>query len=196
MISTNRQSPKKLTAILRETHPYIDFVHLREKTWTDQDMAVVINELVSCGMKRQNIIVNKRTNLAHGMKTGGIQLPYESFCIQKIWNIYKNLRIGCSVHSVKEAIDAERQGADYLIYGHIFASNSKPGLAPRGLKKLREVSQSTSIPVIAIGGITPENTRDVLETGASGIAVLSGILLADDPLQAVRRYREQMKDAG
>lgn len=195
MISTNRQSPEKLIAILREIHPYIDFVHLREKTWSDQNMAVVINELVSCGMNRQKIIVNKRTDLAHGMEIGGVQLPYESIHIQKMRDV-KHLRIGCSVHSVKEAIDAERQGVNHLIYGHIFASNSKPGLAPRGLKKLREVSQSTSIPVIAIGGITPENTRDVLETGASGIAVLSGILLADDPLQAVRRYREQLKGAG
>lgn len=195
VISTNRQSLEELTAILREIHPYIDFVHFREKTWTDQDMQLAINELVSCGVKRQKIIVNKRIDLAHEMEIGGLQLPYEGLNIQKTRNIGKYLRLGCSVHSVKEAINAERQGVDYLIYGHIFASNSKPDLAPRGLKKLQEVAQSTSIPVIAIGGITPENTRGVIKTGASGIAVLSGILLADDPLRAVRRYRKQMKGA-
>lgn len=184
-----------MIAILSEIHPYIDFIHLREKTWSDRDMAATVNKLLSQGMPRQKIIVNYRINLAHTMETGGVQLPFESIGFLKLIESYKKLRIGCSVHSIKEAIEAEKLSVDYLVYGHIFESDSKKGVAPRGVTNLQEVTQHTSIPVIAIGGITPENTQNVLKIGASGIAVLSGVLLADDPLQAVRRYREQMKGA-
>lgn len=194
MITTGKQSPDELIAILKDIVPYIDFVHLREKLWTDCEMKMVTDRLVSGGIMRQKIVVNSRIELAHEIGVTGVQLPYASIGFQKMSSIYRHLRVGCSVHSVREAIDAEKQGVDYLVYGHIFESDSKLGIAPHGLDELREVTQSISVPVIAIGGIMPENTQDVLEAGASGVSVLSGILLADDPLEAVRRYRMQIEN--
>ncbi|TRM12639.1 thiazole tautomerase TenI [Lentibacillus cibarius] len=190
VISTGQQTRAQFVSIIKDIHPYIDFVHLREPSWTDNEMIEAINLLIEEGVPRNKLVVNTRVNIAHVMKTYGIQLTNESMDVTEVKKFYRHLRVGCSVHSVKEAIDAAGHGADYLIYGHIFETGSKRGIAPRGVKQLEEVTHNTTAPVIAIGGITPENTQLVLQSGASGIAVLSGILLARDPLQAVKRYQE------
>jgi len=75
----------------------------------------------------------------------------------------------------------------YLIAGPIFASPSHPSAAPAGLSLIREITPIASVPVIAIGGVTPENARDVMQAGAHGIAVISAILGSDDPRLAAQR---------
>ena len=89
------------------------------------------------------------------------------------------LRLGISVHSLHEARVAEERGADYLFYGHVFSSSSKPGSKPRGLSALSEICSAVSIPVIAIGGIGPANIAAVRAAGASGAAVISSIWASD-----------------
>ena len=84
--------------------------------------------------------------------------------------------VGASVHSIEEAQKAERLGASYIIAGHIFATDCKRNLAPRGLEFLNNVCRSVKIPVYAIGGITPDNLRDVLNAGAAGACVMSGLM--------------------
>ena len=98
-------------------------------------------------------------------------------------------RVGRSAHSVAAAMAAEQEGADYVIAGTIFASRSHPDQAPAGLGFLAELCAAVSIPVIAIGGIRPENVAECLRVGASGVAVLSPIMLADDPCAAAAEYR-------
>ncbi|GAA0428193.1 thiazole tautomerase TenI [Lentibacillus halophilus] len=194
VISTGQQSPEELLGILEQIHPFTDYIHLREKTWTDHDWEKAMDSLTQRGIPSQKIIINQRIDIAHRMKAKGVQLTHQSIDPATAKHSYGHLRIGCSVHSVSEAVTAENSGADYLVYGHIFASASKPDLTPKGLQKLTNVTQNTSVPVIAIGGITPENTPDVLASGASGIAVLSGILLDPDPLEAIQRYQHQLHD--
>lgn len=96
--------------------------------------------------------------------------------------------VGRSVHSAEDAARAENDGADYLIFGHVFTTDSKPGLPPRGLRALEDTVRAVRIPVIAIGGITPQNCRRVIEAGAYGIAVRSGIMAARDPEKAAANY--------
>lgn len=96
--------------------------------------------------------------------------------------------IGRSVHSREGALRAEAGGADYLIFGHVFATESKAGLSPRGLRALEETATAVRLPVLAIGGITPANCRSTIEAGASGVAVMSGIMSARDPEAAARVY--------
>ncbi|GAB3058202.1 hypothetical protein GCM10027286_22340 [Virgibacillus ainsalahensis] len=127
------------------------------------------------------------------MKTLGVQLGKNSMNVSEVRSPYDHLCIGCSVHSVDEALFASKHGADYLLYGHVYETQSKPGLKPNGLKGLKDVVQHVSTPVIAIGGITPENTPDIIKSGASGIAVLSGVLLANDPMKNVIAYRKALR---
>ena len=81
--------------------------------------------------------------------------------------------LSVSVHSAAEARQAEAMGAQFLIAGHIFATDSKPGVPPRGLGFLLEVCESVRIPVFAIGGITTDNAQQCLDAGAAGICRMS-----------------------
>lgn len=83
---------------------------------------------------------------------------------------------GVSIHSLEEAIKAEKLGADYLLAGHIFETQCKAGLKGIGLKFLKEIRKKVDIPVIAIGGITPENIGKIKSTGVNKVAVMSYIM--------------------
>lgn len=89
-----------------------------------------------------------------------------------------SLNIGCSVHSPEEAKEAEQLGAAYLTAGHIYATDCKPDIPPRGLSFLREVCRSVTIPVYAIGGIGLKGGRleEVMKTGAKGACVMSDFM--------------------
>lgn len=84
--------------------------------------------------------------------------------------------IGCSIHSVEEAMEAEALGAGYLIAGHIYATDCKKGVPARGLGFLREVCSRVSIPVYAIGGIQLEKLQEIQECGAAGGCMMSGMM--------------------
>lgn len=192
VISTGRQSLATLVQIAEKIYPYVDTIHIREKTWTAGEMVDAIETLISKGVPSEKIIVNDRVDVAHVMNIRGAQLAHHSIAVSKVKKAYNQLEIGCSVHNLEEAMKAEESGADMLLYGHIFDSNSKLGVPPKGIGRLKYIASNVSIPVIAIGGITPNNALEIIAAGASGIAVLSGILLANDPLKAVIDYREAL----
>jgi len=86
--------------------------------------------------------------------------------------------LGSSIHSVSEAQEAERLGADYLTAGHIYATDCKAGVPPRGLDFLEEVCQSVQIPVYGIGGVRIESGQldEMMARGAAGACVMSGMM--------------------
>ncbi len=90
----------------------------------------------------------------------------------------KGMVTGCSVHSLSEALEARDLGADYLIAGHIYATDCKKGLPPRGRDFLREICSNLSVPVYGIGGISLEEKQigEVLDCGAKGACVMSGAM--------------------
>lgn len=83
---------------------------------------------------------------------------------------------GTSVHSVEDAIRAQELGADYVLAGHVFETDCKKRLPGRGLKFIEDVAKNISIPVYAIGGITPDNYKDVIASGAKGAAIMSSAM--------------------
>ncbi len=92
-------------------------------------------------------------------------------------NFFRNYReIGVSVHSVDEAIYAEKMGATYIIFGHIFETECKKGIKSRGCNLLRDVCKSVCIPVYAIGGINKKNAQMAIDNGAHGVCIMSGIM--------------------
>ncbi len=96
--------------------------------------------------------------------------------------------IGRSTHSVKEAMEAEREGADYIGVGPIFATDTKPDAAePVGTELIRKVKEAVKIPQVAIGGINEENLQDVIGAGAKCVAMVSAIVTNDDISGTVRR---------
>lgn len=96
--------------------------------------------------------------------------------------------LGASCHSVEEARQAQGLGCTYIIAGHVFETSCKPGLAARGLTFLQRVTQEVSIPVWAIGGVTPENITQVRRAGAAGGCVMSGFMVCDHPKTFVEAF--------
>lgn len=192
IVSTGRQRSEQLANILGRIHFDIDFIHLREKTKTAKEVYEIVELLLSKDVPLSKIIINDRTDVAYVSNVKGVHLAFHSLPVEVVKRKFGDLTIGCSVHSLEEAQIAEQQGADYVIFGHVYSTQSKPGLNPKGLEQLSFISESVSIPVIAIGGIKPTNSRDVIEAGAKGVAIMSGILEAEDPLRAVQQYRSYL----
>ena len=100
-----------------------------------------------------------------------LENTYEVFKIREYDS--KKLVLGVSVHSPQEAVEAEKLGADYLVAGNVFETECKPGLKGRGIDFIDKVCKSVNIPVIAIGGINPNNLNELIDTKVFGAAVMS-----------------------
>lgn len=188
IISTGKQKPDHLAQIAGQIHPYIDAIHIREKAKTAKEVYEIVNLLIDNNVPLSKIIINDRVDVAFATKGGGVQLANHSLPVDIVKKQFTSLRIGSSIHSIDEGQNAQELGADYAIFGHVFPTLSKPGLEAKGLKQLEQVAHHLSIPVLAIGGIKPTNIKGVIEAGAQGIAVMSGVLESVNPLAAVKEY--------
>lgn len=169
----------------------VDRLHLRFPNKHAADVYRITDELLKRGARKGTLVVHDRLDIALLLDLPTVQLGYRSPPAAVIRRRFPQLTLGVSVHSVPEAIQASRQGADYVLFGHVFETASKDGLPPRGLASLEEVARRVSIPVIAIGGITAERLADVAKTGAQGVAVQSGIFQTENPLQAAKIFRKK-----
>lgn len=124
------------------------------------------------------IIMNSNIDIANELNLDGIQLSYNSFLeiFKEKNNLGFNGILGVSVHSVEEALDAFNRNADYIILGHIYETKCKEGLKPRGIEILKKLRKKTDKKIVAIGGISKDNIREVLCAGADSVAIMSGIM--------------------
>lgn len=174
----------------------VDAVHLREPGLDDAELQVMAKRVRSAITgSPAHLVINRSVSVAVAVQADGIHLSESQMTEIGAARDYvpETTLIGVSVHSVDSATAAVEAGADYIIAGHVFETGSKPGLAGRGLAFIQEVAAQVSIPVIAVGGITPGNTPDVIGAGAHGVAVLSGILEADDPEATSRDYADAIQ---
>ncbi|UII54251.1 thiazole tautomerase TenI [Cytobacillus spongiae] len=194
VITSGKQPMEEVVSIAGNIHPYIDYLHIREKEYSASQLVEMIEELIRIGIPRSKLIVNDRVDVAVAINVAGVQLGYRSISTHLVKKKFPTLYVGASIHSVEEALAREKDGADYLIYGHIFPSASKPGLAPRGIKQLEQLVQSVQTPVIALGGIQFENVIEVLSADVAGVAVMSYIWEAKDPIFQVKKLVEKIKE--
>lgn len=153
----------------------LKYLILREKDLEYKELLIMAKNVQSI-LKDSNIklIINSNVEVAEEVNAYGIQLSSKDFCENKGKN-FNGIK-GVSVHSLSEAIEAEKRGANYIIYGHVFNTDCKKGLKPRGLIEFKEICNKVNIPVYAIGGINKENYKSVLEIGADGVAVMSSLM--------------------
>ncbi len=135
-------------------------------------------------------IVNDRADIALAANADGVHLGQTDLPIPAARKILgKDKIIGGTASTLEEALAVEREGADYIGFGHIFPTMSKEKpTPPRGLEHLREVVCAVKIPVMAIGGITVENAESVLKTGAQSLAVISAVATAESPERAAAQF--------
>lgn len=141
-----------------------------------------------CDEYNKLLIINDRLDIAMAVKAAGVHLGQNDLSCSVAREILGNdYIIGVSAHNIKEALQAEQDGADYLGCGAVFYTNSKSDVKKIGLNKLCEIHNAVSIPVVGIGGINVTNYGQVLKTGANGAAMISGILAASDIKAEVRK---------
>jgi thiamine-phosphate pyrophosphorylase len=140
------------------------------------------------------LIVNDRVDVALAVGAHGVQRTHASLAVDELRVVAdKRVRVGASVHSLEDARDAATRGADWLFFGPVYDTPSKRRYgAPQGLAALERVASAVRVPVVAIGGITPDRVADVRRAGARGVAVISAILFADDPGAATKRFLDQL----
>jgi thiamine-phosphate pyrophosphorylase len=192
-------------------------VQVREKDLSAAELATLCRRLREPTRERGALlIVNDRTDVALAVGADGVQRTHASLSVAEIRAIAEGrfdrgeggkagldrewpapggsrLRIGASVHSYQDAISAEDEGADWIVFGPVYDTASKRQYgAPQGLGRLERVASAVRIPLIAIGGITPDRVAEVRAAGAHGVAAISAILAADSPATAIRRFLEAL----
>lgn len=168
-------------------------VHVRMPGATAGDVLALAARLrAEAGLAR--LIVNDRVDVAQLVRADGVHLGERGLPVSAARQLLGPAGlIGRSIHDVEGARAAERHGADYLIAGHVFPTTSKPGVPGRGLSWLRDVIEAVVVPVIAIGGITSDSLRVVLDVGTWGVAVSSALAMPDatERLAAMLEHIEQ-----
>jgi thiamine-phosphate diphosphorylase len=150
-------------------------LHLRSSRLSGREF----HELATLLAKFQDItgcwlIVNDRVDIAAAVRARGVQLASHSLPIADALAVSKKLPVGASIHSVDEAIEAEAEGASWCVAGAVFETPSHAGQAPARLEFIERVASAVKIPVIAIGGVTPETVQSLKSAGAYGIATIRG----------------------
>lgn len=180
-----------------------EFIILREKDMDEADYLALSQAAIEiCNNRHKKLVLHTYMNTAIKLGHPHIHLSYSALlnyvsaqngCVhtashtvvkhpqstdieQHTGLSFELLTLGVSIHSSEEAIQAEQLGATYLTAGHIFATDCKKGLPPRGLDWLKDITASVSIPVYAIGGITKDNLSSVMQYGAAGGCMMSGAM--------------------
>lgn len=167
-------------------------VQLRDAAVSDRDfyrLAIKLREITD--RYRIPLVINNRMDIALAAGAAGVHIGQKDLPLSAVRkNGGENMCIGVSVVSVKEAVEAEMGGADYLGVGAIFPTKSKQDARPVSLEKLQEIRQAVHIPVVAIGGINRANAGIFREMGIDGIAVISAITSRTDIARATTELKE------
>ncbi len=143
-------------------------------------------------------LINDRVDLVLATRAAGVHLRSDSLSVKEARAcLGSDYLIGKSVHSPAEALQSERDGADFAVLGPVYDTPSKRDYgSPLGVGALREASRQCHIPLYAIGGITPSRVECVMEAGAFGVAAISSIIHATSPREVVRQYAAQFRVCG
>lgn len=173
-----------------------DTIQLREKGGSTRRMIEVAKSMaVVCREAGVPLIVNDRIDVAMASDADGVHLGQSDFPIPLARRLLgKDKLIGGSAATLEEARVCLADGADYIGFGPVYVTGSKEDAGPvSGPAVLKQVVKTTPVAILAIGGITAENVREVMEAGAYGIAVISAVCCQIDPEGATRAIREALE---
>ena len=153
----------------------VDLVQVRERNLDARWVTRLVRASVDAiRQTRTRILVNDRLDVALAAGADGVHLRGDSVSAMRVRRVGpRGLLIGRSIHALDEAIAATAEGAvDYLMFGTVFSTASKAGVAPAGPQNLASIVQATALPVLAVGGVTIETAPAVARTGAAGVAAI------------------------
>ena len=186
----------------------VDWVQIREKDLTASALASLTKQVLRIAVRSSSkrscatrVLVNDRLDVAIAERASGVHLGEKGLPLSEAKRLIQSSSVnqtigesflaGVSCHSLEAAEAAERDGADYIFFGPIFATPSKETFGPpQGAERLREVCRSVSIPVLAIGGITLDNAESCIVAGAAGVAAIRLFQDAIDPISVLERLHQ------
>ncbi|GBD11024.1 Thiazole tautomerase [bacterium HR23] len=183
-------------AVAQAVEGGVDLVQVREKDLPGGHLLALAVRLREVTRGRALLFINERADVALLSEADGVHLPEAGLPPSAVRRLAgRRLLIGASVHSVEAGYRAEQEGADLLVAGTIFPSRSHPGQSATGVGLLTALRKAVSLPVLAIGGVTPQNAGECIRAGAHGVAVVTAILGQPRPAASARRLREAMRQA-
>lgn len=170
-------------------------VHLIQVRERDLEAAALARTVAACleavRPTHARVIVNDRLDVALATGAHGVHLRHDSIAARRVRRLAPDgFIVGRSVHSAEEAAHTARDGGvDYLLFGPVFATPSKPTASPAGLDRLAEVVRASSVPVLAVGGMSAGRVHEVMRAGAAGVAAI-GLFMSSDVGALPRAVRE------
>ncbi|HVG79518.1 MAG TPA: thiamine phosphate synthase [Patescibacteria group bacterium] len=172
-------------------------IQLREKEWPSGRVLPLAEKLrEACTAAGATFIVNDRVDLALAVVADGVHLGQDDLPARAARPLLRpGMILGISTHSVEQARAAQADGADYVAVGSMFATTSKADFQLVGPDLMRKLRGEIRVPLVGIGGITPDNVSEVIQAGADGVAVISAVCAAADPKAAAARFLTQIRAA-
>ena len=212
----HRCAPTPLVRVVSELlDAGVTAIQLREKDLDDTELLQLAQPIAElCRNYEAKLFINTSTRVAREVGAAGVHLPANADPVGGVCNPDvvggvcnpdvrgvcnpdpdENLYVGCSVHNLDAAQKREAEGADFLTYSPIYPTASKPGYGPAvGIDGLAKIVENVSLPVFALGGITPGRVAECLTAGAFGVAVMSGVMSPMDARQQAKRYLDFFSD--
>ena len=175
-------------------------VQLREKEMNDQDFLAEALEIAAlCKRYGVPFFINDNVEVAVKCKADGVHVGQEDMAAAQVrQQVGDHMMIGVSAHSVEEALEAVKNGADYLGVGAMFSTSTKKDVQLLSKAVLRDICAAVTVPVVAIGGISKANISQLAGSGVDGVALVSAIFAAEDiesECRLLRRLSEEMVNA-
>ncbi len=171
-----------------------NFFQIREKGSSPEEFARFVEHVVNilAGFPT-TLVINDRADVALAVGADGVHRPGQGLPFATLRRLMEYRLVGASCHSSQEVEAAAAEGADYMTLSPIFETSSKPGYGPALTPaRLERACRAVAAPVYALGGVEPANVEDCLDAGAHGVAVMGGIMRAEDPFEATRQYRRAL----
>ncbi len=150
-----------------------DKIILREKDLSEESYEELAEKVCSvCGNYNTELVLHQNISVSRRLGVKKIHLSVPAL-VEHFRELEGFEQIGVSVHSRQQLETAKKCGASYVFYGHVFQTDCKKGVPPRGSMALHEICEQAEVPVYAIGGISPENAAEALKAGADGVCVMS-----------------------
>lgn len=167
-------------------------IQLREKELDDAEFLAEAQEMAAlCRRYHVPFIINDNVDIAIACHADGVHVGQEDMAASDVRKrVGDQMMIGVSAHTVEEALEAVRNGADYLGLGAVFSTSTKTDAGAMSFDTLKAICDAVEIPTVAIGGISPANIMQLAGSGVDGVAVVSAIFGAPDPGQATAQLVE------
>ncbi|WP_415331082.1 thiamine phosphate synthase [Clostridium perfringens] len=178
---TNRKlvNREKYFNTIEEAGKYgVKNIILREKDLNTEELIEVYIKIRELVPEETNIIINSNIEAARILKEKFIHLSFKDF--KRNLEEVKSLQVGVSVHSILEALEADRLGASYILVSPIFETQCKKDVTPKGINFIKEIKEKVNCKVIALGGINEHNFKEVLGAGAGDFACMSLLFMSNN----------------